>query len=355
MRATAVRSEVRASRIEVAVGDAVEACFRQGWSDGLPVVPPTAGLVEAMLGDRDPTRVVGTIPPLGGVATLEKVAINAVMAGCLPECFPVVEASVRALCLPEFNLAGIQPTTHVAAPIIIASGPVVERVGINAGPGLFGPGNRANATIGRSVALVLWNLGGARPGSSDMSTFGNPLRYGSCIGERRDIGGWEPLQTTRGFSGDTSTVTVYAGEAPKSIVGSEYPEGILETIADCMRTLAAANMHLQGEMLIILGVEHARALHRAGMGRMDVQECLHERARRKVGEFQAVRTYGPEVWRRFWPDSVDMNDADALVPVAARPEDILVMVAGGDVGRFSICCPGWGSGTRAVTVPIEEA
>jgi hypothetical protein len=351
---SATTAPAPAERLEIPLADAFSAGFDQGWSDGLPVLPPTPALVAEMLGGRDPHEVIGPVPPFGGLATLEKVAANAVMAGCLPSYFPVVEAAVRAGLDPRFNLAGIQPTTHVAAPLLVVSGPVVEQIGLNAGAGLFGPGNRANATIGRAFALLLWNLGGARPGTSDMSTFGNPLRYGACIGERRDTGSWAPLQVGRGFDADASTVTIVAAEAPKSVVGSRYPEGILGTLADCMSTLAAANMHLQGQMLVILGMEHQGALDEAGWSRADAQRYLWDHATRRVGDFRAVRTYGDEVWRRFWPESVDMADDDALVPVASAPEDILLLAAGGDVGRFSLCLPGWGSGSQAVTYEIQQ-
>lgn len=350
----ATEAPARATRVRVDADDALEACFREGWTDGLPVVPPTAERVERMLAGRDPGTVLGVIPPRGGVATREKVAAAAVMAGCLPEYLPVLEAIVRAACEPVFNLAGIQPTTHVAAPIAIVSGPVVEAIGLNARAGVFGPGNRANATLGRAFALVLWNLGGARPGISDMSQFGNPARYGCVIAERRDVSSWAPLQTTMGLDPEASAVTLVAGEAPKSVVASRRPESILGTLADCMRTLAAANMHFQGQMLAILGPEHARALDAAGIGREEAQRRLHELARRPVRDFRAVATYGDEVWSRFWPDDIDLSDDSAMVPVANRPEDILLTTAGGDVGRFSVCCPGWGSGSRAVSVEVEE-
>jgi hypothetical protein len=344
----------RASRVAFDSGDPVEACYAQGWSDGLPVIPPTPARAERMLAGRDPLEVLGVIPPAGGVATREKVAACAVMAGCLPEYLPVLEAIVRAACRPEFNLAGIQPTTHVAAPIAIVSGPVVDRLGINARAGLFGPGSRPNATIGRAFALVLWNLGAARPGTSAMSQFGNPMRYGCVIGERRDVASWPPLQTSHGLPASSSAITLVAGEAPKSVVASRHVDSILGTLADCMRTLAAANMHLQGQMLAIIGPEHARFLSDSGWSREQVQQRLHELARRRVGDFRAVRTYGDEVWGRFWPSWVDLRDDEALVPVAHRPQDILITVAGGDVGRFSVCCPGWGSGSRAVSVEIPE-
>lgn len=343
-----------ATRVRALATEAVEACYERGWSDGLPVVPPTAERVERMIGGLDPETVLGVIPPAGGVATREKLAVSAVMAGCLPEYLPVLEAIVCAACEPAFNLAGIQPTTHVAAPIALVSGPIVERIGINSRAGLFGPGYRANATLGRAFALTLWNLGGARPGVSDMAQFGNPARYGCVIGERRDVGSWEPLQTVHGVPAEASAVTLYAGEAPKSVVASRDPESILWTLADCMRTLAAANMHLQGQMLALIGPEHARALDEAGISREDAQRRLYELARRPVRDFRSAGTYGDEVWSRFWPDDVDLGDQDASVPVANRQQDILLAVAGGDVGRFSVCLPGWGSGSRAVTVQIAD-
>jgi hypothetical protein len=350
---SAVDAAPTAARIEVDAGSAVEAVYEQGWSDGLPVVPPTPELVEAMLAGRDPAVVLGAIPPVGGVASHEKVAAAAVMAGCLPEYFPTLVAIVKAACEPAFNLAGIQPTTHVGSPLVIVSGPVVEEIGLNNKAGVFGPGNRANATLGRAFALVLWNLGGARPGVSDMSQFGNPIRYGCVIGERRDVSSWAPLQTANGVDANLSAVTMVAAEAPKSVVASRDPQSIFYTLADCMRTLAAANMHLQGQMLAILGPEHARALDEAGITREEAQVRLHELARRPVRDFRAAATYGDEVWRRFWPAEIDLADEDAMVPVAGRPEDILLSIAGGDVGRFSVCCPGWGSGSRSVSVPIE--
>lgn len=343
-----------AGRVNLSADDPVEACFELGWSDGLPVIPPTPERVDRMLSGRDPLEVLGVIPPAGGVATREKVAASAVMAGCLPDYLSVLETIVRAACRPDFNLEGIQPTTHVAAPIAIVSGPVVDRLEINARAGLFGPGTRANATIGRAFALTLWNLGAARPGTSAMSQFGNPARYGCVIGERRDVAAWAPLQERQGLDPSGSAVTLFAGESPKSVVASRDPDSILGTLADCMRTLAAANMHLQGQILAVIGPEHAGFLSDTGWGVEQVQERLHELARRRVGEFRAVKTYGDEVWGRFWPRWVDRSDDQALVPVANRPEDILITVAGGDVGRFSVCCPGWGSGSRAVSLEIPE-
>ncbi len=329
-------------------------CFDRGWTDGLPVVPPTVERVGAMLAGRDPRSVVAVVPPLGGVATLEKIAVNAVMAGCLPLYFPVVVAALRAVAHPAFNLAGVQATTHVAAPILIVSGPVVERMGLNAGYNVFGPGTRANATIGRALSLMLRNLGGAIPGQVDMSTFGQPGKYTCCIAERRDRDPWEPFHASRGFPAESSALTAFAGEAPKSIVASNYAEGILLTAADTMATIGSANLHLMGQMLFVVGPEHAGTLGRSGWSRRAVQESLFEHARRRVRDLRRMQTYSEDVRRRFWPASIDPANDDALVPIVRRPEDILVTVAGGDAGRFSVCCPGWGDGGEAVTVPIEE-
>jgi hypothetical protein len=345
---------MRAARVDADALEAIEACYERGWSDGLPVVPPTPARVGAMLGGRDPEAVAGAIPPLGGVATLEKIAVNAVMAGCLPAYFPVVAASVRAACDPRFNLNGVQATTHVASPLILVSGPIVERIGMNASFNVFGPGNRANATIGRALRLICQNLGGARPGVSDMATFGHPGKYTYCIAERADVNPWAPFHAERGVPAEASAVTVFAGEAPRSIVASNYDRGILLTAADTMATLGAANLHLMGEMLYVVGREHARTLGEAGWTKAAVREFLFAHARRPVRDFKPLRTYGREVWERFWPAEISFDDDDARVPIAKRPDDILVTVSGGDVGRFSVCCPGWGDGGQSVTVAVED-
>ena len=182
--------------------EAVEAHFRaQGWTDGLPIVPPTEARVATMLAgiDADPDHVVGKIPPLWAEATVEKVAINAVMAGCGPEAMPVLVAALEAMLDPVFNLYGVQATTHPVAPLLIVHGPAAARLGMHAGAGVFGPGNRANATLGRAVRLCLWNLGGARPGQGDMATQGSPAKYTYAIAERVEASPWGPLHASLGF------------------------------------------------------------------------------------------------------------------------------------------------------------
>ena len=186
-----------------------EFCTRQ-WCDGLPIVPPTEGRVQAMLGGRDPNTSLGAMPPLWRGATLEKLAINAVMAGCEPSYFPIVVAAVEAMLDPAFNLYGVQATTHPVAPLIIVNGRYGQSIGVHGRQGCFGPGFRANATIGRAVRLVLLNVGGAWPGRGDMATQGSPAKFSYCIAENEEQSPWEPMK-----QGDT--VTVYGGEPPHNV------------------------------------------------------------------------------------------------------------------------------------------
>jgi hypothetical protein len=204
----------------------LEAFLEREWADGLPIVPPTPERVAAMLGARDPARSLGAMPPLWREATLEKLAVNAVMAGCRPEYFPLVEAAVEAMLDPTFNLYGVQATTHPVAPLVIAHGPYARAVGVHAGSGCFGPGFRANATIGRAIRLVLLNVGGAWPGRHDMATQGSPAKFSFCIGENEDASPWGPL-----VPGDA--VTVYGGEPPHNVNDhvSTTAAGILATVA----------------------------------------------------------------------------------------------------------------------------
>ena len=203
---------------EFNIEDSPEAAFQfmidHGWSDGLPVIPPTAERVRAMLdyAQRDASELVGYINPDAGSATVEKIAVNAVMAGCLPEYMPVLIAAVQAITEPSFNIHGLQTTTNPVSPLLIINGPVREQIGLNSGRGTLGPGYRANATIGRAVRLLLLNVGGAKPWSTDMALHGSPAKYISCMGENEEESIWEPLHVERGFSAEQSTVTVVGAQ-----------------------------------------------------------------------------------------------------------------------------------------------
>src|SRR5436189_1215798 len=208
-------------------------CERE-WCDGLPIVPPTEERVRTMLGEAPADRSLGAMPPLWRQATLEKLAVNAVMAGCEPVYFPVVVAAVEAMLEPPFNLYGVQATTHPVAPLLIVHGPIARELGVHAGSGCFGPGFRANATIGRAIRLILMNVGGAWPGRHDMATQGSPAKFTYCIAEREDASPWGPLK-------DGDAVTVYGGEGPHNVNdhASTTASGILSTVSHTAATLGS--------------------------------------------------------------------------------------------------------------------
>ena len=337
--------------------DPVEFCYARRWTDGLPVVPPTEGRVLRMLAGtrRGPEETVAWIPPRRGRATVERIAINAVMAGCRPEYMPVLMAAVEALADPAFNLNGVQVTTHVTGPLLIVNGPVVRELDINSGPNVFGPGWRANATIGRAVRLILLNIGGAKPGVLDRSTLGHPGKYTYCIAENEAVSPWEPFHVSRGCRTDESAVTVFAAEAPHSVTNHVSPDarGVLTSIADSLATLGSNNMYVMGEAGVVIGPEHAATMKKDGLSRRDVQEFLFQRARRRLADLTFHGAYG-KIYNRNWPAWVDRENPNEMVPAVERPEDFLVLVAGGQAGRFSAVIPGWAHWSRAVTRPIAE-
>jgi hypothetical protein len=332
---------------------AIEHFFQQEWSDGLPVVPPTEPLVQQMLAvvDRDPGEVVGLVAPRFGPATLESLAIHAVMAGCLPAYFPVVVAAVEALLDSRFGLHGVVATTHVSTPLLIVNGPIVRALNINAGPNLFGQGWRANATIGRAIRLILGNLGGGLPGGIDQSTLGHPGKYTYCIAENDAKNPWEPLHVQRGFSADDSTVTVLAAAAPYSMSDffNNTALGILRTFADCMANVGSANLYRGGEMLVVVGPEHAQDIAADGWTKQDIQSYLFEYARKPYAQARLGGMYSEEVRQKLWPRWLDYTREDLMVPLVRSPEEILVIVGGG-AGRHSAWVPGWGNVDRSRSV-----
>lgn len=335
--------------------EAVDAHFcAMQWSDGLPVVPPTEERVRAMLAGvrRSPAESVGPMPPVWRDATIEKLAINAVMAGCLPAHFPVVIAAVEAMLEPQFNLYGVQATTHPVAPLAIVSGPYARAIGMNAGSGVFAPGNRANATIGRAIRLILLNVGGAWPGRGDMATQGQPSKYSYAIAENEDASPWEPLRVALGFRAEDSTVTVFAGEGPHNVNDhvSTGATGILNNCSSTMVTLGSnVGWYLsQSQVLLVLGPEHAATVAKDGFARPDVQQFCFAQARMTLRERKLGGMYGIQDWPR-WMSAI--TDDDTRLPIVPAPEDILVMVAGGP-GKHSSVVPNC-TFSRAVTRRIE--
>lgn len=332
---------------------AVELFFERGWTDGLAVVPPTEGLVEVMVraSGRDPQEEVGEIPPALGIATIEKLAINSVMAGCRPEYFPIIIAAVEAMLEPEHNLNGVQTTTHCCVPLVIINGPIAGELKFNAGDGVFGGGYRANGTVGRAVRLILWNLGGNIPGEVDKSTQAHPGKWSYCIAEKEDANPWEPLHVERGVSQGKNAVTVFSCEAPHSVLCYGTVKQMLLSLVSSLTSLGSNNVHAMGETLVVLNPWQARQFDKEGWSKQDIKMYLWEHARAPVGQIKAADAIG--MGGQFWPKWVDIENPNFLVPVTARPEDIHLMVAGGDT-YFAAVCPGWGGlGGFAVTKEVN--
>ena len=341
---------------EIEVGDtSPEALFElfeaRGWGDGLPLVPPTQERVERMLAsvgaEAAAEQVIATLPPRFGQATRRALAVNAVLAGCPEAVFPVLVSAVRALGDPELNLRGVNATTHPVAPLVIVHGDVVARAGFNAELGTFGPGNRANATLGRAMRLVLLHIAGARPGDGDASTQGQPSKYAYCIAENAEANPWESYPRSQGVDAP-SAVTVYCGENPHNFHDMENsePGPILDKAASVMATLGCNNAPISSaEFFVVLGPEHAATLAGSGWTRRDVQSYLFERARISAGEFR--RAFEGAV-RRPWFEA--LRDADPM-PITDHPDNIRVLVAGGP-GKHSCVIPSWGM-TRSDTLPLE--
>ena len=355
-RAARRDGRIRSRAIEIGgLEDPFEALFDRGLTDGLPVVPPTPERVVAMLEHtgRDPGDVVGVVPPYDGEATVEKVAINAVMAGCPAAALPVVLAAVEAACVPEFALHGLVATTYPAGPTIVVSGPYAEEVGMNAGGNCLGQGNRANLTIGRALQLVVRNVGGGKPQEEDRATHGQMGKVGSCFAELADDTPWEGLAQARGVPAGETGVTLMATEAPRAIVDqlAREPEGLCASLALALDSVGTPKQRLAFDAMLVVGPEHGRVFREAGWDRAQVQAKLHELTHRRAGD--VVRgAFGA-------PEGVDpqfVNDPEMLVAKFAAADRILLAYAGGDAGLFSMVFGGWASGeigSAPVTRSIE--
>ncbi len=329
--------------------EAVQALYlERGWSDGLPIVPPTPERVEAMLASLDsslftPQQVIAEIPPNWGGATVERLAINAVMAGCRPEYLPIIVAAVEAMGDPAFNFYAIQATTHPCAPLLIINGPIRTELGFNSGSGAYGPGWQPNATIGRAIRLALLNIGGAYPGVGDMSTQGAPSKYTYCVAENEGENPWQPLHLERGFRPEQNAVTVLAGEPPHNINDhtGRSADDILTIIAGAMAVTGANNAYTGGETLLALGPEHAATIARDGLSKWDVAEWLHRRARIPLERYTR-----DTMLERFG------HIPEEPVPMVNTPEDLAIIVLGGP-GKHSSWIPTFGGSTHSVTREIR--
>ena len=323
----------------------------RGWSDGLPIVPPTEDRVVACLRftDRDRREVVAVLPPRQGEATVEKLAINAVMAGCRPEFFPVLLTAVEAVAQPPFNLDAVQATTHPVTPLLIVSGPIAREIGLNGGYNAFGQGFRANLTIGRALRLVLMNVGGGIPGSGDRSTQGNPAKIAYCVAENEEASPWEPLRVELGFGRETTTVTALPCEGPHNIQDhfSSTGLGILHTVAGAMGQAGSNNLLDRGWPLLSLGPEHAATIARDGYDKQAVKRFVFEHARFPLGRL------GEEYQRQQITRHGVVDDPATMVPIVESPDAITVIVVGG-AGKHSSWQPTFGRQTRPVTRAIAR-
>ncbi len=322
---------------------AIEYCFEQGWTDGLPVVPPTVAAVEAAIAAarRPADQVIATIPPREGAATVEKIAINAVMAGCRPEYLPVIIAAVEAMADPVFNLNGVQACTDAAAPLIVVNGPIAQELGINAAGNALGQGCRANATIGRAIRLILMNLGGGYPRETDMSTLGQPGKYTYCVSENEAASPWEPLHVERGFPADVSVVSFVSATGTQNILelASQTAAGVLQTLAGALTAVGMQNTLLGGGPLLALCPEQAEILVAEGWTKRDVKQYLYEHGRTPLSAFSPENV--SEVLRKRRPKWAISERADSLVPPADSPDDINIIVVGGP-GPHSQVMPSFG-------------
>ncbi len=334
-----------------AAEDEAEAMFERGWTDGLPVVAPTPERVARMLAGttRAPDEVVAVVPPNLVECTVEKVAVNAVLAGCRPEYLPVVLAAVEAACTDEFNMHGLLATTWFSGPVVVVNGPVTHAIGMNSGVNALGPGNRANATIGRALQLVVRNVGGGRPGEVDRATLGQPGKYTFCFAEAEATSPWEPLHVTRGLAPEQSAVTLFAGEAPRGLADqlARTADDLANSFAACLRTVWGPKAVLAFDALVVVSPEHARVFAGSGWTRTRLVEELD--ARLRIPGAELVRGAGGIA------EGVDPAWADAEIP-KFRSGGLLVVHAGGGAGFFSAIVGGWASGalgSAPVTRPVS--
>ncbi len=338
-------------RVELAeLEDEFEAMYDRGWSDGLPVVPPTEARVARMLTGttRAPDEVVAVIPPDLVDATVEKVAINAVMAGCLPEHLPVVLAAVEAACTPEFNMHGLLATTYFSGPVLIVNGPIRQRIGMNAGVNALGQGNRANSTIGRALQLVVRNVGGGKPGGVDRATLGSPGKLGFCFAEDEEGSPFTPLSVARGMDEGADAVTLFAGHGPTGIIDqkSRDPESLTRSFASVLATNAHPKLPLKIDGVLVVSPEHGRIYREAGWSRDQLLERLAE----------LLLLDGEDIVQGAggMAEGVPAAFAGLQLP-KFREGGLLVCHAGGGAGLFSAMLGGWVNGEEGsdpVTVPI---
>lgn len=329
--------------------DDVEACFDRDWSDGLPVVPPTEKRVARMLTGtmRKPDEVVGVVPPDLAECTIEKIAVNAVLAGCKPEYLPVVIAAVEAACMDEFCMHGLLATTYFSGPVVIVNGPIRRAIGMNSGLNALGQGNRANATIGRALQLVIRNVGGGKPGGVDRAALGNPGKYTFCFAEDEEGSHWEPLSVERGFAPGVSTVTLFAGDGVQPIIDqlSRTPESLARTYAACLRTVGHPKLAMMSDALLVITPEHGRVFREAGWSKQRLKQELHD----------LLMLPGAELVRgaQGIAEGLPEKFAKQTIP-KFRPTGLNIVRAGGGAGLFTAIISGWAASGEKGSSPVTR-
>jgi hypothetical protein len=340
---------LKSRRVEIGeLEDELEAMWDRGWSDGLPLVPPTEVRVLAMLRgtSRSPEEVVAVVPPNLSPATVEKVAINAVMAGCRPEYLPVVLAAVEAACTDEFNIHGVLATTAAVGPVVVVNGPVSRAIGMNSGINAFGQGNRANATIGRALQLVIRNVGGGRPGGVDRATFGSPGKYSFCIAEDEAGSPWQPLAVERGVPPGASAVTVFAGGGMRSVTDqrSRSPESLACSLAAGLRGVQHPKLAQGSDAFLVVSPDHGRVFREAGWSRERLQQELAGLLTFPADELvEGVGGIDEGLPSRLAGQQVSKF----------REGGLLIAYAGGPAGLFSAVIEGWMGGPRG-SIPVTR-
>jgi len=359
LQAEASGSPLRARRVEVGeLDDEFEFMFDQGFTDGLPVVPPTPERVLRMLEGtrRDAQDVVAVLPPNMAEATVEKLAINAVLAGCKPEYLPVVIAAIEAMATDEFNIHGVMATTMGAAPVLVVNGPIRERIGMNMKMGALGQGNRANATIGRAVRLAVRNIGGARPGGTERSTMGNPMKFTMCFAEWEERSDWTPMHVERGFDVNDSVVTVLCMTSGPSLMvdqTSRTAAQLAGSLGQCLEALHHPRAHNAGDALIVVAPEHVDTLARDGYDKQKIRERIQEVTATPMHKLAMDEVSGVGID----PDKLAAMPKEArerLVPKFASTDNIHIAVAGGDAGKFSAAYHGWLTGPMGSVVVSKK-
>ena len=333
---------------------AIDYCYDQGWTDGLPVVPPVVERVKAMLAadSRPAETVIAHHPATGLDLSLHAAAVNAVMAGCLPDYFPVLVAAYEAMDKAEFNFHGSTASTGGSAPLLVVSGPCADEIGMNSDVNLFGPGNRPNATIGRAVRLILRNVFQMLPGISDKSTQGNPGKYSFCIAERARGNPWPLLCETQGYAKSVSSVTAFAGGGFCNVEnhGGNTPEQILGSVADAMANYGCITL---GQSVVILAPEHMAIIGAAGWTREKAQAFLFSHAKRSVEGMKGVGKYRDREYDTQHADGAPKLVEAGFVHRGLGPDDILITMGGGDAGGHSCFIPSWSRGRGSIMQHAE--